>query len=207
VSERPNFDDLLGGDDLSAEDVARLRSVHELLVVAGPPEELPPSLARPPSPDARDNVRQLPLPRRRLGATLVLAAALAAVFFGGGYWIGAKQNAFVTEKTFTMEGAGITPNAFASIQMAPADAAHNWPLLVRARGLPDLPKGAYYEMLLTKDGVPGLSCGTFRSADGKVEIVLNAPYPLKRWNGWIVVARFPDHRTSKPMLESSISWS
>jgi hypothetical protein len=204
----PDFGQLLGGDDLSGDEEARLRRTHDLLVAAGPPPELPPSLAEPPEPGRRGrdgDVVPLPLPRRRLGAALVLAAALAAVFFGGGYWLGTQKNAFESEATFTMQGTPAAPRAFAAVELAPADAAHNWPLLVRVRGLKDLPKGGYYELLLTKDGKPGPSCGTFRTSDGETEIVLNAPYPLKRWNGWIVVAHYPDERTSPPVLTSSLS--
>ena len=207
-TREPDFDEVAGGDDLEPAEEARLRRMHDLLVAAGPPAELPPSLADPPRPEGRrrdSNVVALPLPRRRLGAALVLAAALAAVFFGGGYWLGTKKNAFDTAATFTMQGTPAAPRAFAAIDIAPADAARNWQLLVRARGLKDLPKGGYYELLLTKDGKAGPSCGTFRTHDGKTEIVLNAPYPLKGWNGWIVVAHYPGERTSPPVLTSHLS--
>ena len=199
----PEFRELVG-DDLPAEEEARLRRVHELLVAAGEPEELPPSLAEPPDARRRSNVVELPLPRRRLGAALVAAAALAAVFFGGGYFVGAQKHAFTTEETFAMRGVG-SSDAFASIRMAPADAAFNWPLELHVRGLKDLPKGGYYELLLTKDGKLGLSCGTFRTHDGKTTIELNAPYPLKQWNGWVVIAHQPNGRTSPPLLTTHLS--
>ena len=196
----PDFRDLVG-DDLEPGEEARLRRVHELLVAAGPPAELPPALAEPPGARRGGRVAEFPLPRRRLGVALVLAASLAALFFGGGYWVGSAKHAFEAETTITMRGT--SPAAFASIRMAPADAAFNWPLQLRVRGLKDLPKGGYYELLLTKDGKPGLSCGTFRTHDGKTEIVLNAPYPLKNWNGWIVVAHYPHERTSGPVLTTA----
>ncbi len=199
----PDFRDLIGDDDLSPDEVKRLRQVHELLVTAGPPEELPPALIEPPGERPAARVLDFPLPRRRLGAALVAAAALAAVFFGGGYWVGAQKNAFATESTFVMRGP--SAQAFASIRMAPADDAFNWPLLMKVRGLKDLPKGGYYELLLTKNGRRGPSCGTFRTHDGKTTIVLNAPYPLKRWNGWIVIAHEPDGRTSEPVLTTKLS--
>ena len=44
MSDRPTFDELAGGDDLSPEEAARLERVHDLLVAAGPPPELPPHL-------------------------------------------------------------------------------------------------------------------------------------------------------------------
>jgi hypothetical protein len=197
----PDFRELVG-DDLPSGEEARLRRIHELLVAAGPPEELPPALAEPPGAQRRATVVPFPLPRRRLGTALVAAAALAATFFGGGYWIGAQKHAFQTEETFVMRG---TARAFASIRMAPADAAFNWPLELKARGLPDLPKGGYYELLLTKNGKLGPSCGTFRTHDGKTTIVLNAPYPLKRWDGWVVVAHRPNGQTSPPVLTTHLS--
>jgi hypothetical protein len=192
----------LVGDDLPPEEEARLRRVHELLLTAGPPEELPPALAEPPDAARRSNVVSFPAPRRRLGAALVLAASLAALLFGGGYWVGAQKHAFKAEDTFVMRGPA---NAFASIKMAPADKAFNWPLELRARGLRDLPKGGYYELLLTKNGKPGPSCGTFRTHDGKTTIVLNAPYPLKEWDGWVVVAHRPGGPTSPPVLTTHLS--
>src|SRR6266571_4646750 len=68
----PEFRDLVG-DDLPAEERARLERVHELLMEAGPPPELPPSLA-----EAPDRAKQSPswLPRRRFGTALALAAAI-----------------------------------------------------------------------------------------------------------------------------------
>jgi hypothetical protein len=195
----PDFRELVG-DDLPPEEEARLRQIHELLLVAGPPEELPPTLAAPPL-ERRGRVLEFPV-RRRLGAALVLAASFAALLFGGGYWAGAQRHAFETEETFAMRGPS---DAFASIRMAPADKAFNWPLELRVHGLRDLPKGGYYELLLTKDGKPGLSCGTFRTHDGKTTIVLNAPYPLKEWNGWIVVAHAPNGQTGPPVLTTRLS--
>jgi hypothetical protein len=191
----------LVGEELPREEEARLRRVHELLLAAGPPEELPPALAEPPA-EPRAKVLAFPV-RRRLGAVLVLAASLAALLFGGGYWLGAQKNAFKSEESFVMRGP--SPQAFASIRMAPADAAFNWPLLVRVRGLKDLPKGGYYELLLTKKGKLGLSCGTFRTHDGKVTIVLNAPYPLKQWDGWVVVSHIPGKPESGPVLTTHLS--
>jgi hypothetical protein len=194
-----DFHDLVG-DDLSPEEEARLRRVHELLLAAGPPEELPPGLTEPP---AERGAKVIGFPvRRRLGAALVAAATVAALFFGGGYWLGADRHAFQSESTFTMRGP---QNAFASIRMASADKAFNWPLQLEVRGLKDLPKGGYYELLLTRNGKLGPSCGTFRTHDGKTTIVLNAPYPLKQWRGWVVVAHYPDEHTSGPLLSTRLT--
>jgi hypothetical protein len=197
----PDFRELVG-DDLPPEEEARLRQIHDLLVTAGPPEELPPALAAPPADERRSNVVPFPGPRRRLGAAVVLAASLASLLFGGGYWLGADRQSFQAEETFSMRGPS---NAFASVKMAPADDAFNWPLELHVRGLRDLPKGGYYELLLTRKGKLGLSCGTFRTHDGKTTIVLNAPYPLKQWDGWVVIAHEPGGETSAPVLTTKLS--
>lgn len=193
----PDFHELVG-DDLAPDEEARLRRMHDALVAAGPPAELPPSLEAPPGDRSASVVAFPALPRRRLAATLVAAAAVAAAIFGGGYWLGSASHAFESAQTFTMRGP--SPAAFASIRIASPDSAFNWPLQVRVRGLKDLPKGGYYELLLTRDGKLGPSCGTFRTHDGKTTIVLNAPYALKAWNGWVVVAHTADEHTSGPVL-------
>jgi hypothetical protein len=177
--------------------------MHDALVAAGPPAELPPTLAAPPGERSATVIAFPSLPRRRLAATLVAAAAAAAAIFGGGYWLGSARHTFETEQTFTMRGTSSA--AFASIRMSPPDSAFNWPLQIRVRGLKDLPKGGYYELLLTRDGKLGPSCGTFRTHDGRTTIVLNAPYPLRQWNGWVVVAHTPDDRTSGPVLTTHVT--
>jgi hypothetical protein len=177
--------------------------VHDLLVAAGPPEELPPSLAQPPSGRRGGRVVSFPGPRRRLGAGLAHAAAIAVALVGGGDGAGAQKHAVKSEEAFVMRGP--SPSAFASIKMAAMDSAHNWPLLVDAHGLKDLPEGGYYELLLTRDGKLGPSCGTFRTHRGAVTIELNAPYDLRKWNGWVVVAHTPAHRSSPPVLTTHLS--
>ena len=51
MTDRPNFDELVGGDDLSTDEAARLQRVHDLLIEAGPPPELPPHLLQEPDPE------------------------------------------------------------------------------------------------------------------------------------------------------------
>lgn len=194
----PDFLELVG-DDLDPDEEARLRHVHELLVAAGPPPELPPALAEPPA-ESGAKVIGFPI-RRRLGTTLVLAAALAAAAFGGGYFVGNRDAGFQAEgSAITMHGAN--PAQLASIRLAPKDHAGNWPLLLRVKGLPDQPAGGYYELLLTRNGKLGPSCGTFRVHGGVTEIVLNAPYKLKRWDGWVIVSHQPGHRETAPILST-----
>jgi hypothetical protein len=53
------------------------------------------------------------------------------------------------------------------------------------QGLPELARGARYELLLTKSGEPAVSCGTF-VVSGKTLVLLNAPYRLRQYDGWVV---------------------
>ncbi|HSP73025.1 MAG TPA: hypothetical protein VLN26_11685, partial [Gaiellaceae bacterium] len=93
-STGPEFRDIVG-DGLGPEEEAQLRRVHELLLAAGPPPELPPALAEPP---AERGAKVIGFPvRRRLGVAVVLAAALAAAAFGGGYFVGDRGSGWTTE--------------------------------------------------------------------------------------------------------------
>ena len=60
-------------------------------------------------------------------------------------------------------------------------------MLVKVEGLRQLPKGGYYELLLTKDGKPVAVCGSFKvNPDGVTEVRLGASYDLRRFDGWVV---------------------
>ena len=56
MSDTPNFRDLVG-EGLPPAEQERLERVHEMLIAAGPPPELPPELEE--VPDERGNVRRL----------------------------------------------------------------------------------------------------------------------------------------------------
>jgi hypothetical protein len=199
VSRPPDFDELLGGEELSTEERARLRLAHDLLVHAGPPPELPPALAEPPATGA--TVRFLP--RRRRIATLLVAAALLLVAFGGGYLLAhhGRESSAAVAFTVKMHGTARAPEAVASLQVLEKDDAGNWPMLMRVRGLKPLPKGGYYELFLTRNHKLGPACGTFRVNNGTTEVPLNAPYRLKNFNGWVVTQHLPGGAvTSAPLL-------
>src|SRR3954468_24844730 len=94
MTDRPSSDELVGGDDLSPEEAARLQRVHDLLIEAGPPPELPPHLLQEPDPEGgrRDNLYGLP--RRRGGMLLGIAAALVLTAFLGGFVYGTRHAPF-----------------------------------------------------------------------------------------------------------------
>jgi anti-sigma-K factor RskA len=198
---RPDFEDLVGGEGLDARERERLERVHDLLVQAGPPPELPDSLARAPEPQAAVVVG---LPRKRVRTALLLAASLAAVALGGGYFWGAhghRAAQFQSVKDVVMHGTPAAPNALASIRIAKADASGNWPMLLKIQGLKKLPPNGYYELYLTRGGKPVASCGTFRVHSGLTQVQLNAPYSLKRFDGWVVTRHVPGRREApQPLL-------
>jgi hypothetical protein len=104
-----NFDELLGGDDLAPEEEEKLRRVHELLVEAGPPPDLPPALEHPAAPPQEADVIHYPfLARRRNAALAIVAVAAALTALAGGYAWGhskAKPASLTAVRTVPMHGS------------------------------------------------------------------------------------------------------
>jgi hypothetical protein len=192
----PDFRELIG-DDVPEEDRARLEQVHDLLVAAGPPPELPPAIAELSS--EPENV--VALPRRRAGALLAIAAAIALVAIVGGYVAGRNgSDRFSTFKSLPMHGTAIARTASATIDLGDIDQSGNWPLRVELRNLPSLPRGAYYEMYLTRHGKPAATCGTFVTSGTSSTVRLNAPYSLRHYDGWVVTRNLPGSKTNPVVL-------
>jgi hypothetical protein len=185
----PRFDDLVAADDPARE---RLLDAHELLVAAGPQPELPPELAHAPAPP---DGKVVPFARRRFTAIGAVAIA-ATVLFGIGYVVGGRDAPGAPVQTVAMTGPN---NAEATIDVLAQDAAGNWPMTFSVSGLPVLPKGSTYTLWLTKNGTLAESCGSFVVADGTTEVPLNAPYPLGKFDGWVVVKT----GTTEPLLTTS----
>ena len=189
TTREPDFRELVG-EGLPADEEARLRRAHDLLIQAGPLPELPPELKEP-STERRERpsgvgVFQL-LPRRRVGAALALAAAVALIAFLGGYVAGYRHNGFSSQYAVAMHApAGGT--ATAEIKIAKRDSDGNWPMEVDVHGLPKIGSGGYYEMYLTR-GKKWLTCGTFAAGGNPTTVRLNAPYEFKHGDGWVVVAK------------------
>jgi hypothetical protein len=177
----PDFDELVG-DDLQPEERARLLRVHELLVAVGPPPELSPSLTSPPAAEAR----VIPIPRRRWRTAGLLAAAVVLIAFGAGWLASDRTRADHVERTVAMAGAN---GAHADIDILDVDAAGNWPMRMVVTGLKPLSGGRTYTLWLTKHGKLEASCGTFTVVGkGSTTVQLNAPYKLKEYTGWVVIA-------------------
>lgn len=191
MTREPDFYELVGGEDLAPNEEARLRRAHDLLVQAGPVPELPPGLADPSTEPRKEpqgvGVFQL-FPRRRVGAALALAAAVALIAFLGGYVAGYRHNSFSSQYAVAMH-APAGGSASGEIKIANRDSHGNVPMEVDVHGLPQLANGGYYEMYLTH-GKQWLTCGTFAAGANKTTTVrLNAPYEFHHGDGWVVVAK------------------
>jgi hypothetical protein len=186
------FDDLVDSTGLGPDEEARLRRMHELLVQAGPPPDLPPALDRAPDPAGAEVVPFPLLPRRRWVAGALIAATLTLIAFGGGYLIGhskTKPTAFATHRVVPMHGS----NALAVIRLGNRDRAGNWPMELQVTGLAKQPnRAAYYELWLSRNGKPTAPCGSFRVNAKTTTLRLSVPYAITNFDGWIVT-RQPAH--------------
>ena len=172
----PDFRELVGGDELDPQEEARLRRVHDLLVAAGPPPELPLVLARPPATH----------PRRWLGG-LAMAAALAAAAFVGGYFVGHRGGAPETLRSLPMHGVGAASAASAVIEVYRPDSAGNYSFELRTDHMPSLPGVGYYVLYLTLQGKTVAACGIFMTAqDGTANVHMTLPGDVGKFDGWII---------------------
>ena len=178
----PDFRDLLG-DDLPAEERARLERVHDMLVEAGPPPELPPSLAE--APARREQTPSWLQPGRRFGTARPLALAFALLAFLGGYVVGFSRNNFESARRVPMHGTPDAPSAKGLISLGKQDGAGNWPMVVTVQGLARLPERGYYELFVKRDGKP-LRCGNFKVKAGTTRVEFSVPYTFERNDVWIV---------------------
>jgi hypothetical protein len=187
VSPRtPDFFDLVG-DEGTPEELAQLRSAHDMLIAAGPPPELSPRLAEAPA-AARSRARSTW--GRRKGAAFLLAGAVAAAAFGIGYLVGDRGSSDFQARGTPIEmhpPASSPSTARASILIGDRDQVGNWPLLVRVSGLTPLPKGRWYELYLTRQGKILAWCGGFNvKGAGRTTVHFSVPYQLKGFDGWVV---------------------
>lgn len=186
----PDFDELVGSD-LEPAERDRLRRVHELLVEAGPPPELPPELAFAP---ATGSVHPF---RRRRGALVAIAAAFGVLAFAIGFLAGGRADDYGTFRIETMTGTAEAEEARATIEIFDADAAGNWPMEIEVTGLDPPPDGGLYELWLTSGSRRVALCGSFLAdADGSTVVPMNAPWRLDQFDGWVVV----EHGSDTPLL-------
>jgi hypothetical protein len=186
-----DFNDIVDTEGLDDNEVERLQRVHELLVAAGPPPDLPPALESPVEPTEAEILHFPHLPRRRWALVAVLAATVALIAFGGGFLTGhshTKAAAFDTSRVVSMQGK----SAVAFLKIGWKDNAGNWPMEFQVSGLPQQKSArAYYELWLSRNGKPVAPCGTFRVNARNTTIQLSVPYAFSRFDGWVVTAQSP----------------
>lgn len=187
------FDDMVDREGLAPDEESRLRRVHDMLVQAGPPADLPPALEQPPTAPPEAEIVQFPLlPRRRWALAAVAAVALLLLAFGGGYFLGhakTKPTSFATKRVVPMHGG----SALALLRLAPKDSAGNWPMQLEVNNLPQQKNArAYYELWLTRNGKPVAPCGSFRVNARTTTVRLTVPYDFGRFDGWVVTRQGAD---------------
>jgi Anti-sigma-K factor rskA len=194
-----DFDELVG-NDLTPAERERLRGVHEMLVAAGPPPELPPSLEQPPSPRAKSEIPYFP--RRRWAAAALAAAAIVVAAFGGGYLVGHNGGeSFAARAVVVMRATPAAPEeARGTLKLGSKDEAGNWPMLVNVAGLRELPEGGYYNLYLTKKGRPVVLCGSFVVQGERTSLRYTEPYTLAHFDGWVVTLQKKGHHQPGPVV-------
>jgi hypothetical protein len=180
----PEFDDLVGSD-IGREERDRLRHVHDLLVQAGPPPELPPHIESGPT----MTLSRRPRKATRRVALLAAALCVLALVFLGGYVAGNRGGGLASSRTVQLHGTAAAPGALASLKIQTADSAGNLPMTLTATGLPQLGPKDYFEVYLYRNGKIFAPCGTFVAKPGTenaVLVTLNAPYELEPGDTWVV---------------------
>jgi hypothetical protein len=199
-----DFDEIVDREGLEPEQEARLRRVHDLLVQAGPPPDLPPALERAPR-GASAEILQFPLlPRRRWAVAAVAAVAAAAIAFGGGYFLGHSKTRAATleaSRIVPMHGSG---GGLVLLRIADRDPVGNWPMEIEVTGLPKQPqRSAYYELWLTKGHKAVEPCGTFRVNAKTTRVRFTVPYSLKDVDGWVITRQVHGDSPPGPVVLST----
>jgi hypothetical protein len=204
----PDFEQMVDLTGLSPEEVARLKNVHELLVAAGPPAELPADLGPAPADAAEAGVVSLASRRRRRSvAGVLIAAAVAAACFGGGYAL-AKQgqpSAIHVIRVVSMQGSGGEHASEASLSVGAADRNGNWPLQLEVQGLTPLRGDATYYLLVWRDGKPTAFCGTFDvSRHGATTVSFSVAYKITKSTKWVVTRVVPGAKFPGPVVMTTV---
>lgn len=204
MTRAPDFDDLVG-KEVPNEERARLLRAHRLLVEAGPPPELSPELDSVPWPEDS----QLPLLRPKQRRPLLLAAAIATAI-GIGFVLGqstgpsSSSSSGSAVRVVKLAGTKLDRDAWGNLELGKADASGNWPMLLRAGGLQQLPEGGYYDLYLTKGGKPVVLCGTFNVKGGEIVVRFSAAYDLNHFDkdGWVITRQLPgNHEPTEVVLK------
>lgn len=191
MTRGPDFDELVGAEPTGGER-ERLRRVHDLLLAAGPPAELPPHLEA--GPTLAMTLGRRPRQVRRRVALLAAAAIAVGAVFLGGYVVGNRSGGTPSAaRTIELRGTSVAPDAFASLRVRGADASGNRPMVLSVTGLPALPEHSYYAVYVVRNGKPWAPCGWFvvSGPHAGTSVELNAPYDLEAGDSWVVTKQAP----------------
>ena len=177
-----SFDELIGAEPTGS-DRERLRSVHDLLTIAGPPPELVPKLGAGPTlamPLSRGR-RARRSPSRRMLVPAAAAAAILALIIGistGGH--GHRYASIL------MRGTAVDPQASGTLEILPAKAGKQ-PMRLEVTGLPRL-RASRYVVYLVRNRRAVAPCGSFVVSNPArhLTVKLNSPYRLQGSDSWIV---------------------
>lgn len=183
MSATPHANDVLDGLDDGSR--ARFERIREALVEAGPPPELPPTLADPPEPSDSG----WPAVRRYRFTAVAVAIVAGIALFGIGYVLGGGETPTQAVETVTLVGDG---GATGELQVLPRDAAGNWPVELTVRRLPALEGDDVYVLQLSRAGTPTASCGVFAVGRDATAVRLNCPHRLDAFDGWAVTSTAGD---------------
>ena len=194
-----DFDQIVDLTGVSPEDRARMLRVHELLVSAGPPADLPSELADAPSEVGGAQVIAFPR-RRRTAAAISIAAAVAVACFSGGYLLANQAHHSSSLHAIRVVGLSGEQNSLASLRVGAADANGNWPVQLTVQGLPPLHgTDSHYLLMLTQNGKPTWVCGMFKvGKNGATTVAFSVPYRITGQTKWAVTEmtdglKFPGH--------------
>lgn len=195
------FEDLVDLTGLSQEDEGRLRSVHEMLVAAGPPADLPVELAKPVAVQGEVVSLDEHRSRRRPFVALLVAASVAVACFAGGYVLAneAHSDSKAISAVRTVPMQGVQQNSFASLRVGSSDQNGNWPIQLTVNGLPQLQNKDRYYLMVWQNGKPVVFCGAFEVApNGPTTVSFNVAYKITKDTRWVVTrmapgAKFPGH--------------
>ena len=194
-----DFDELVDLTGVSPEDRARMLRMHDLLVAAGPPADLPSDLAGAPSDVGGAKVIEFPR-RRRTAAAISIAAAVAVACFSGGYLLAHQAHSGSGLHAIRVVGLSGEQNSLASLRVGAADANGNWPVQLTVQGLPPLHgTDSHYLLMLTQNGKPTWVCGMFKvGKDGATTVAFSVPYRITGQTKWAVTEmthglKFPGH--------------
>jgi hypothetical protein len=193
------FEDLVDLTGLSHEDESKLRRVHEMLVAAGPPTDLPVELSKPVAVEGEVVSLEEHRSRRRPLVALLVAATVAVACFAGGYVLATQARSSSIDAVRIVPLQGVQQNSFASLRVGASDANGNWPIQLTVNGLPQLQSKDRYYLMVWQNGKPVAFCGAFEVApNGPTTVRFNVAYKITNDTRWVVTrmapgAKFPGH--------------